>query len=340
VLTRRALLASAAALLAARPRPGWAATSGAAIDERGFVRIGGIDQWVAIQGKNDKAPAMLFLHGGPGEAESPFLAEFVPWESDYTVINWDQRGSGKTYGKNGAATPDMTVERMAQDAIEVAEHARKRLRQPKVVLVGHSWGAFLGLYAVTRNPDPFYALVATGQPINWTLTIEDRERWARQQATAQNDHATLQALNDTANLPSDNMKRVVASGNSRLSASDKEYLEVQGTFIGKPPYPTKGDIADWIAGGDFTGSKVWATITTADVRTLFPELPLPYFVIQGRDDHMVSFDAAKAYVAQVHAPLKAFVPIEGGHFACFTDSKQFLAAVHQCVDPLLGPAPA
>ncbi len=44
---------------------------------------------------------ILFLHAGPAEAESPFLREFVPWERDFTVVNWDQRGSGKTYGKNG-----------------------------------------------------------------------------------------------------------------------------------------------------------------------------------------------------------------------------------------------
>lgn len=75
-----------------------------AVNEQGFVPIGGIDQWIAIQGSNANNPVILFLHGGPAEAQSPFLKEFLPWEQQFTVVNWDQRGSGKTYGKNGDAT--------------------------------------------------------------------------------------------------------------------------------------------------------------------------------------------------------------------------------------------
>ena len=89
-------------------------------------------------------PAILYLHGGPGEAQSPFLREFLPWEEAFTVANWDQRGSGKTYGRNGPATTGMTMDQMVQDTIEVADHVRKRLwkeedhpRRP--ILGGHAW---------------------------------------------------------------------------------------------------------------------------------------------------------------------------------------------------------
>ena len=56
---------------------------------------------------------------------------------------------------------------------------------------------------------------------------------------------------------------------------------------------------------------------------------------RGRDDHTVSYDAAQAYVAQVRAPVKAFIPIDGGHFACFTDPTEFLAAMRAHVMPLI-----
>ncbi len=69
--------------------PAFANTQG--IDESGFVSIGGINQWIAIQGWDRSNPVILFLHGGPGEAQSPFLGQFKPWEHDFTVVNWDQR---------------------------------------------------------------------------------------------------------------------------------------------------------------------------------------------------------------------------------------------------------
>jgi len=35
--------------------------------ERGFVRIGGIEQWVTIRGEDRENPAILIFHGGPGD---------------------------------------------------------------------------------------------------------------------------------------------------------------------------------------------------------------------------------------------------------------------------------
>jgi proline iminopeptidase len=229
----------------------------------------------------------------------------------------------------------MTVDRMAADAVEVAEFALHKLGKTRLVLVGHSWGALLGLYAVSRRPDLFYALVGTGQPVNWVLSLEDRERWAREQAPQQHDRATLQALDDTASLPASDMKRVMASGKYRMSPADKAYLEIQRKFLGNPPYPTTGVVADWIAGGDFSGPKLWPVIVGFDARQQFAKVPVPFFVIEGRDDHMVSVDAARSYVEQVRAPLKKFITIDGGHFACFTNPGEFIAALSQCVMPLI-----
>lgn len=334
-ISRHAMLAGAAATVGASLFAGRAAASGRSINELGFVPIGGIEQWVGIQGLDDRNPIILFLHGGPGEAQSPFLKEFASWERAFTVVNWDQRGSGRTYGKNGPATPDMTVARMAEDAVEVAEYALEQLKEAKLVLVGHSWGALLGFSAVQRRPDLFYAFVGTGQPVNWTLSLEDRERWARGQAEAQGDAATIKELDATAALPVSDMKRVNASSKYRMSPADMQYLASERDFIGSPPFPTKGDVADWLAGQDFTGPKLWPAILSFDAREQFPSVPVPFFVIEGRDDHMISFEAAREYVGHVRAPIKAFIPIDGGHFACFTDSGEFIEALLRCVAPLI-----
>ena len=57
------------------------------------------------------------------------------------------------------------------------------------------------------------------------------------------------------------------------------------------------------------------------------------FVIQGRQDHVTSFDAARNWVAHLRAPAKGFIPIDGGHFACFTDARAFVAALKTQVLP-------
>ncbi|MGB7761147.1 MAG: hypothetical protein WBL61_15040 [Bryobacteraceae bacterium] len=68
------------------------------VKEETFVRIGGIDQWITIKGDDRNNPVVLFLHGGPGDALSPFAdAMFAGWEKNLTLVQWDQRGAGRTY---------------------------------------------------------------------------------------------------------------------------------------------------------------------------------------------------------------------------------------------------
>jgi proline iminopeptidase len=336
ITRRRALgfVAAAPAMLSQDTRGG-----PAAIDETGFIRVGGIDQWVGIQGKNRRHPAIVYLHGGPGEAQSPFLRNFLPWETDFTVVNWDQRGSGRTYGKNGPSTPGMStpqeaLERVTQDAREVAQYACRRLSKRKIILVGQSWGAELGLHVVKRRPELFHAFVGTGQPVSWRLKIESQERWAREQATAAGDQATLQALSATASLPENDRKRIMASGKYRMAASDLEYARSFDAFIGPRPPPAPGEVADWIAGSQFTFAKLAPVETTLDARALGLDFRLPFFVIQGRDDHIAPFDVAQAYVSEIRAPKKAFIAIDGGHWACFTNATAFVAALREHVLPL------
>jgi len=326
---RRLLLGCGAALTCAGE-----ARASVAIDEQGFAPIGGIPQWIAIQGKENANPAILYLHGGPGEAQSPFLNSFTPWEQDFTVVNWDQRGAGKTFEKNGEATPDLTLERLTADAVEVTRLALNRLGKRKLVLVGQSFGAMLGLMAVRRAPELYYAFVGTGQFVNNALTMEYRERWARQQAVATHDQAGLKALDDVQTLSVNDWKRIGASRKWMLLGPDQDYLKLQTDFMGSPDHP-KPETQAWVKGYGFESSKIAAESIVFDAITAAPELPVPYILIQGREDHITPFEPARAYWEMVRSKGKAFVAIDGGHYACFTDSDQFLAAMRKYVLPLV-----
>ncbi len=133
------------------------------IDERRHVRIGGVEQWITIRGQSRDNPAVLVLHGGPGAPVSALAAHFIPWERDFTVIQWDQRGAGKSYYPSNAPP---TIDLMIRDALEVSEYVRQRLHKNKIILLGHSWGSVLGVHVVKARPDIFVAWVGTGQIVN------------------------------------------------------------------------------------------------------------------------------------------------------------------------------
>src|ERR1700761_1793040 len=76
-------------------------TSADGVDELKAIPIGGIQQWVSIRGRSRSNPILLFIHGGPASTEMPASWIFQSaWDDYFTVVQWDQRGAGKTYVAN------------------------------------------------------------------------------------------------------------------------------------------------------------------------------------------------------------------------------------------------
>ena len=116
------------------------------LDENKFIPINGIQQWVTIKGDPTK-PVILFLHGGPGSVLSPYSDHlYKEWEKDFTLVQWDQRGAGRTYGHNAPeeltkpflqAHP-LALEQMAADGIALSEYLCHQLGKRKLILFGTS----------------------------------------------------------------------------------------------------------------------------------------------------------------------------------------------------------
>jgi len=51
-----------------------------------YVKIGGIDQWIQIRGRDRNSPVLLCLHRGPGGTWIPRTALFVPWDKAFTLV--------------------------------------------------------------------------------------------------------------------------------------------------------------------------------------------------------------------------------------------------------------
>lgn len=62
---------------------------GQVVHEAGFVTIGGIEQWVVVDGADCGNPVVVIVHGGPGNPNTPFARNiFADWENDFTIVQW------------------------------------------------------------------------------------------------------------------------------------------------------------------------------------------------------------------------------------------------------------
>lgn len=156
-----AIPASTPAILGSdsKPLPG-------SITELTSVKLGGHNQAILIRGYSVDNPVLLYLSGGPGQSDLPFTRVlFEGLSRNFIVVSWDQRGTGKSYVALGP-TSTLTLEQAVSDTIELTNYLRQRFNEEKIYLLGESWGSTLGVLAVQRQPDLYYAWIGSGQMVS------------------------------------------------------------------------------------------------------------------------------------------------------------------------------
>lgn len=157
-------------------------TLAGSIAEFATVEIGGVDQVMMIRGHSIDNPVLLHLAGGPGGTDIGAMRADTGLESDFVVVTWDQRGTGKSYATSIDPVDALTVDRVVDDTIEVTEYLRDRFGQDRILLAANSWGTIPSVRAVQQRPELFRAYVGTGQMVDNAETdqmfYEDALAWA------------------------------------------------------------------------------------------------------------------------------------------------------------------
>jgi pimeloyl-ACP methyl ester carboxylesterase len=327
-----------ASTVRARNAQQYAITSPRGIDESMFVQIGGIDQWVTIRGQDRANPVLLFLHGGPGDVTNPWsFAVFAPWEKYFTVVQWDQRGAGRTLKRNGPQIAlTITTDRMVQDGIELVEYLCRHLGKEKVVLVGHSFGSILGVRMARSKPSLFYAYVGTGQVADATKNDLIRYTAMLKKATATDNQPAMSELKRIGPPPYDaglGYSVLQRWANSFEGADEFLYGTIGLTLVA--PGNSVEDMVDSADGQNLSAERLVPETKSIGPEALGLNFSIPMFVFQGEDDFTTSTVLADQYLKSIKAPRKEFVTIKGGgHFAVFMRSDQFLNELTLRVRPL------
>lgn len=333
-------LEPALTFLRARNARTYAITAPNRIDEATYAEIGGIEQWITIRGEDRNNPVLLFLHGGPGDATNPWgYAGFRSWLKYFTVVQWDQRGAGRTFGRNGAGSAStITPDRMVQDGIELSEWLKKKFNKDKIVLVGHSWGSVLGFFMVKARPELFYAFVGTGQvAADFAQTSGVAYAALVERASRDGNSQALQELKEIGPPPFKHGKDFAVQHKwaNLLEGADVFLASALGFALTAPAYSVR-DINDWFEGQGVSNDHLAPYYDELDRKLLGSQLAVPVFVIQGAEDYTTPTSLARSYVNSLHAPRKAFLTIRGaGHFAVFTRQDEFLKDLKAEVLPLI-----
>ena len=297
------------------------------IDSIEAIEIGGMKQWISLRSANTSNPILLFLHGGPGTAQIAFARKLQSeLDKHFTVVNWDQRGAGRSYSSKLSAE-DMRTERFVSDAEELSETLLKRFGQEKLFIIGHSWGTVIGAYLAAKRPDLLWAYVGIGQvadmergeKLSYQFTLDVAKRVGNQKAISE-------------------LERIGEPPYSSLDDSgiQRKWLEkfggqivnesMAGVMLKNLTLRDLGlfGITKFIRGVLFSlkikEKQLYGTNLFRDV----PAIGVPVFICCGRYDYCVPFELAVEYLEKLDAPQKEVIWFEhSAHAPCFEEPDAF-----------------
>jgi len=311
---------------AGRPLPG----SIASIEQ---VVLGGVEQRVLIRGHSIANPVLLYLHGGPGTSELGMVRQHnLPvLEQHFTVAVWDQRGAGLSFASRRPES-GMTVEQFIADTHELTLLLCRRFKQPKIFLVGHSWGSLLGVLTVQRHPELYHAYVGVGQAVDMREGERISYEWTLAQARQAGDTRSVASLEAIGAPPYTGKLRPKLMAQRRILA--KYGGEVHGhpgggmsTLVRALLRSSEYGWSDRINvfRGIFANMRLmWPKIVDINLMVQAPALKVPVYFLEGRYDYEAPSVLAERYFQVLQAPSKELIWFErSAHFVNTEEADAF-----------------
>ena len=306
------------------------------LSEKIRIPINGTYQGMFIKSKNRRNPVLLFVHGGPGMPEY-WLTQSYPThlEDHFTVVWWEQRGSGLSYHSN-IPSETMTTAQFVSDTLAVTRYLISRFGHSKIYLMGHSWGSYISIQAAAREPDLYHAYIAIGQ-ISYQLESEQvAYKYALARYKINNNTRMLRKLESapptmTAPLPADyEAIRDEYMHDLGIGTTHNMRSVIRGIFLPSwqfREYSVMEKINLW-RGKIYSRSQrlgLWQTMLATDMTQQVPQLAVPVYFLHGKHDYTCAYSLAMNYFKILRAPLKGFYTFENSaHSPIFEEPQRAL----------------
>lgn len=294
------------------------------ISELRQQQINGTKLQFLIRGQDRSNPVILFVHGGPLCPEIGFVRrEQHLLEQRFTVVHYDQRGAGKSY-HFGTDYSDCTVQQNIEDLIEVTDYVKNYLGKDKVILVGHSWGTYIGLQVASRHPENYLAYIGIGQCVD--MLKSDMITWkkcldvATQLGNTQDIRSLMKIFPDIKS----GKKMIPRSLIAKYGFADRRGGKTLWDYI----LSTEYNGSDWIrfaVGVTKLQDSLMRYLLEHPLSDIVSSVDLPIFFVMGKYDGMTAPELARKYLEALNSNFrKEFVLFEeSAHYPMFEESLKF-----------------
>ena len=279
---------------------------------------------------------VLVVHGGPGFPIHGPLPGFEPLASRYQFHFYDQRGCGRStrpidrFQSSNFYENVKTLDKALGLGAQVAdiERIRRILGDDQLIIVGHSFGAFLATLYAAEFPERVKAMILVG-PADLLLFPPSTDFFAEIRALLPESRRAAYA---------DFLKRYMEFGDiftksdEQLRALSTEFMKyyAEASQAKKAPVPPEslfGDNGGWMPFGMYLSMG-----RRHDCRQAVRAVQAPVLVVHGEND--LQPEPSSRSVASAFARSQVAVMRNTGHFPFYDQAAEFAAVAGKFLDEL------
>ncbi|MFV0516943.1 MAG: alpha/beta fold hydrolase [Aminipila sp.] len=301
------------------------------ISELSGIEINGTNLAVMTRGHNKDNPVIIVVHGGPCCSEIPYIRKYQDdLEKEFTIVHYDQRGSGKSYHFFEDYS-NLSPSLLTEDLIELSEYISKKFNNQKIILMGHSYGTYISMQAIAKEPQLYEAFIGIGQVSDKIVGETDNLNYCIEQAKLRENQSDVYYLENLRDSIETGQIIVPRNYVRKYGGAARQIDETNDMLTGlllNPEYNLMDIIKYYLGIARFQDS-LMDEQSEYPITELVQSVDVPIYFIMGKYDHMTSVKAAKEYFNTLNAPQKEFIIYENSaHYPQLEEKEAFSQWMH------------
>lgn len=263
-------------------------------------KLGGYNQKVLMEGKEENLPIVITLHGGPG-TPIPFSVGcrglFPEFANSFIMVYWDQLGCGIN---NYVIDDSFTIDSFVEMTMDMVHKVKALFPMNKILIFSMSWGSILSAKILEKDSKIIDGVLVYGQIVKEVFFNEEVIAALEKTKISQSKLETIKGTKSASAAPKE-LQLVSAS----IRKYTEGYQNKKGTaapmgpiikgLLTSPDYRFK-DFKAMMINGYRKNRSLWNEILQIDLSDILKNVQIPYVMLQGDTDIVASTSTVKELV--------------------------------------------
>lgn len=262
--------------------------------------LGGYDQKVLIEGKEEKLPIIVTLHGGPG-TPIPFSVGcrglFPEFTNQFIMVYWDQLGCGIN---NCVLDDSFSIDSFVLMTVDLIHQVRALFPKNEIYIFSMSWGSVLSARALEKESKLVDGVLVYGQIVKEiffnkeVITALEKTKISRSKLERIKAVKRNQVSPKELQLVSMSIRKYTEGNRNKKGTPAPLGPMIKGLLTG-PDYRWKDFIA-MVVNGYQKNRSLMNEILQIDLSDTLKKVEIPYVMLQGDTDIVASTSTVKKLV--------------------------------------------